>query len=52
MNNIFWESGDGFIKIFKHFDGCFSLTFRGLDVMDETTFEKITKYLWAEFLNF
>jgi len=43
-----WNS-DG-AKIVRHFEGCYSLTYRGKPVMPETSFEVLTRYVWAEFI--
>jgi hypothetical protein len=46
--NCLWESNG--LKILRHFEGCYSLTYFDKAVMPETSFDAITDYVWAEFI--
>lgn len=48
---VFWESHDGRTKIIRYCHGVFGLQYDGRDVMEESTFEKIQAYVWAEFID-
>lgn len=48
---IFWETPDRRTKIIRYCHGVFGLEHDGVAVMEETTFERINAYTWAEFIN-
>jgi hypothetical protein len=48
MNSILWQQNGA--KIVRHFEGCYTLEYRGKPVMEATNFDAVSRYVWAEFL--
>lgn len=44
-----WKQSEA--EIIRHFEGCYTLIYRGKPVMPETSFEVLTRYVWAEFIS-
>ena len=47
----FWTSEDGRTRIIRHCHGVFTLEHDGREVMPQGTFERICRYVWAEFID-
>lgn len=48
MEVVFWK--DGNVSIIKYFDGCYALIYKGVEVMEHTNFDVISRYVHAEFM--